>query len=485
MVKHLSISILVPLFLLGACAVGPDYTRPELNLPAEFSADSWARNQPGRHLDQWWRIFEDPVLDRLIVQARKQNLELKGAMARLAVARALRAETAADLRPAIGAGGSYTWRRLSETGVITDIIPGGTAGPPTASVAGPGFKRDIELWQAGFDASWELDLFGRVERMKQARDAEIDAKEAELGDALVSLLGEITREYIHLRRDQAQLDISRRSNGSRAKTLRLTRQLESAGLGTMLDVSRAGAQLSAARAEIPRLEAAIQVRTHRLAVLLGEAPDALADELDGSGKVPYPGDEKLDLLLPAELLRRRPDLRRAERLLAAEVARIGAAEADLYPRFSISGTLGWSATEVTDVNAGRSLLASIGPSISWPIFEGGALRARIAAADARALQAHAIYRQTALLALEEVENALAVYGSGLRRGLAIEDQVRRQRRSLALARQRYRNGLGSFIEVLDADRQLLAARSQLVGNRADTSTSLVALYKALGGGWSP
>jgi multidrug efflux pump len=457
--------LLVPLGLLSGCTlVGPDYREPVAQVPRGFAN----QDQPGISTAAvevaWWRGFQEDKLDQLVDQALAKNHNLRIATARLREARAIRGETQLDRYPIVTAQGEYTRERQS------------------AAVVPASADRDRELYNVGFDASWELDFFGRVRRSIEASSADVGAAEAVRRDVVVSLLAEVARNYFELRGAQNQLAVARRNAENQRQLLDLTHALLDAGRGTELDVSRAEAQLNITLASIPPLETTINRSMYRLGVLIGAEPTALVQDL--SEPLPLPGlPELVALGQPADLLRRRPDIRVAERNLAAATARVGVATADLFPRVALLGSVGLEANSLVGLGKGGSDTFAIGPSIFWAAFDLGRVRARIRAADARTEAALAQYEQRVLLALEETENSLVDFNRQQARRDLLRASARASEKAAALARLRYQSGVADFLTVLDAERVLLDAQDRLADSETRTATALIAVYKALGGGW--
>jgi multidrug efflux system outer membrane protein len=476
-------TILLLVVGLSGCMVGPNYRAPQVPVPA-----AWSEAQPGKAeasaaaVSQWWTTFKDPVLESLIARAVQSNWDLRTATGRVREARAQRGVAGADLWPTINLSGSYTRQRASE-----NAIPFSSGAGSSSTSGGPspflqGLKLDQDLFQTGFDASWEIDLFGGVRRSIEAADADLASSQESLRDTLVSLLAEVARNYVEVSGFQRRLAIARENLQAQRDTLELTRARFNAGLTSELDVEQAASQLATTRSQIPPLETSLKQGVHRLGVLIGQAPGALLEELSTAAPIPTAPPE-VPVGLPAELLRRRPDIRRAERQLAAATARIGVAEADLYPKLSLTGSLGLESLQLTDLPKGASRFWAVGPTVSWPIFDAGRIRANIAAQDARTDQQFSTYQQTVMTALEEVENALVAYSREQARRTQLMEAAEANRRAVALATDLYRNGLGTFLNVLDSERVLFASQSDLAQSQATVSTDVVALYKALGGGW--
>jgi NodT family efflux transporter outer membrane factor (OMF) lipoprotein len=469
----------IAIFELAGCTVGPDYQRPEVEVPDQFNAQPATRTID---VARWWTTFNDPTLDDLIDRAVVSNLDLRLATARLREARALRGVVGADLLPNVNVGGSYTRSRTSENAFDFDQAAAGPGSPGFGNLSAPG--EDHDLYQAGFDANWELDVFGGVRRSIEAADADIGAAAEDRRDALVTLLAEVARNYVELRGFQRRLEISLANLKTQQDTLDLTKARFQAELISELDVTRADAQVATTASQIPSLEAQRNQAAHRLAVLLGQQPAALLGELLSRDKASIPtGPDDVPPGLPSDLLRRRPDVRRAERELASATAQVGVATADLFPRFSLTGSLGLQSEEFRDLGNFDSRFYNIGPSVSWPVFDAGRIRSNIKVQDARQEQARVRYEQSVLTALEDVENALVGHGREQERNKSLTRAVDANRRSVEMATQLYDRGLTDFLDVLEAQRALFLSEDALVQSDRTISTNLIALYKALGGGW--
>ena len=413
---------------------------------------------------QFWQTFADPELDKLVGEALASNHDLRIAMTRVQEARELRRDAAFDLAPSINAGGGYTKARTSSAGLL------------------PGAARETELYDAGFDAFWELDFFGGLRRGLEASRADLGAEEAALQDVQVIVTAEVTRAYFELRGQQLQLDVARRNVANQQSTLDLAQVRLDAGSGTEFDTARAQAQLSATLGTIGPLEAAVARTIHRLSVLVGREPGALRAELAPPQNLPpLPGIVPVGD--PAGLLRRRPDIRIAERELAGATARIGVAVADLFPRVTFTGSAGYVAGSSGALGDNGTDAYVLAPGISWAIFDLGHVRARIGAARWRKEGALLRYEQTVLQALEETEDSLVTHARARDRLVHDEAAVRASNTAAGLARVRYENGASDFLQVLDAERTLLQSEDQLARSRTEAATSLIAVYKALGGGW--
>jgi NodT family efflux transporter outer membrane factor (OMF) lipoprotein len=456
---------LVPCLLLlsGCMLVGPDYKTPPTPIPAGFANQAEEGLTTDAIETSWWRGFQDSTLDRLVAQTLAHNHDLRVATARIREARALLSENEFDRYPTVTSQASFTRERLSEAVAATP-------------------DRDIELYDAGFDATWELDFFGRVRRSIEASAADVGAAEANFRDVIVSLLAEVARNYFDLRGTQYRLAVARRNAENQRQTLDLTIALLEGGRGTELDTSRAEAQLTSTLASIPPLEAAMKRAMYRLGVLIGQPPTTLEAEL--SEPLPLPTLPTMVALgRPDDLLRRRPDIQVTERNLAAATARVGVATADLFPRVTLAGSVALQAGSFLDIGKGGSDTFFIGPSIFWAAFDLGRVRARIRGADARTEAALAQYEQRVLLALEETENSLVDFTRQQARRDLLYASAQASEKAQNLARQRYQFGVADFLTVLDAERTLLEAQDRLADSETLTATALVAVYKALGGGW--
>jgi len=450
--------------LVTACAVGPNYVQPETPAAQSFARADGATYSQQQAVAQFWTQFGDRTLDQLVGDALASNHDLRIALARFKEARVARGESRLDLLPQVTAGAGYTEQRLPQSQRV------------------PGVPAEVESYDASFDAFWELDFFGRVRRGIEAANADAEGAEASLRDAQVIIVAEVARTYFELRGQQSELAVARRNVDNQRETLNITTIRLDAGRGTELDTSRAQAQLSATLASIAPLEAAVARSIHRLGVLTGREPTALIETLSAPQELP-----ELPQIVavgnPADLLRRRRDVRAAERELAAATARIGVAVADLFPRVSFVGSLGYSAQSADALRDSGTGTRIIAPGISWAAFDLGRVRARIAGARARTEGSVAFYEQTVLRALEETEDALVTHARARERLDHVADSARASRTAAQLARVRFDGGMVDFLQVLDAERTLLAAEDSLAQSRTDAATSLIAVYKALGGGW--
>jgi len=454
------------LTLTGCAAVGPDYVpvepEPQEKWSTELQGGLTADQLNPEILAHWWTTLNDPELSSLADRAVKGNLDLKEARARIREARALRGISKANLFPTVDAGGSVIERRFSENSSTGD---------------------ENTLYAAGFDASWELDIFGGVRRSVEAAQADLEATQEDLHDVLVSLLAEVALNYVEVRTFQTRLAVTAANIETLQKTYELNESRYQAGINDELAVQESLRLLETSRSQIPVLETGLEAAKNRLAVLLGEQPGKLHQELAAKRLLPaVPAIVAVGI--PAETLRHRPDIRRAERLLAAQTARIGVATAELYPKFRLFGTIGLESISTGDFFEYGSRAWSFGPSVSWNIFDAGAIRQNIEVQSARQEQALIQYESTVLRALEEIENVLVAYAKQQdRRDSLIKAEAAAQRATL-LAQDQYEVGLVDFNNVLDAQRALLVLQDQLAQSEGTVTSNLVRLYKALGGGWT-
>jgi len=456
----------------GGCAVGPDYHASSPHVPATWSSPpADGLTDSAAAASTWWTSFNDVELDSLIQRAAQSNPDLRVAEARLRQARSVREMSAADLWPSLDASGSYARAKQSENQPLIGELP-----------LPPNFPFEYSVYNAGFDASWEIDLFGAKRRALEAATAESEGAVEARNDAMVSLLAEVARNYVELRGSQHRLEIAQHDLKLQEEALQLTRARFQSGVINELDVTRAAALLASLRATIPPLETAVRGSMHGLAVLLGREPGDLLAELSPSQSVPPPPPE-VPIGLPSDLLRRRPDVRRAERQLAAETARIGVAKSDWFPKLSLTGDAGVESVSVGNWFDPGSRFWSIGPSLQWRILDFGRVRAQVRGQTAVQEAALATYEKAVLISLQEAENAVVAYAKEQNRHQALADAVAENRRSLDMADGLYAAGRVNYLDVLDARRSLYQSDDQLALSDQAVSIDLIALYKALGGGW--
>lgn len=459
---------LVSALLLAACAVGPDYHRPEVATADQFVGVDATQFSTADVEREFWKGFNDQQLNEMIERALTANHDIRIATARLREARALRGEAKLDLAPTVQASADYVRTRASERQL----------GPL------PEAAREQDFYDSGFDAFWELDFFGRVRRGIEASSAQVQSAEASVYATQVSVTAEVARNYFELRGAQQQLAVARRNADNQGETVRITTARLDAGRGTQLDASRAQAQLSATLATIPDLEAAVTRSMLRLGVLTGQAPEALLPQLSAAQPLPTLPVAH-DIGTPELLLRRRPDIRVAERDLAAATAQIGVAVGDLFPRVTFLGRWGFDAVNSSDLGNTGTESYSFGPSISWAAFDLGRVRQRIKQREAATDGALARYEQTVLQALEETDASLTAYSKAIVKQQHLQASATASLEAARLARARYESGVADFLQVLDAERTALAAEDQLARSETQTATALLATYKALGGGFRP
>ncbi|MFT0866522.1 efflux transporter outer membrane subunit [Pseudomonas sp. CAM1A] len=462
LLKHLTPSLLA--LALAACAVGPDYQAP-LTEPAKLDAGLEARAYDRSRFESvWWKQFDDPVLNQLVQASLDSNRDLRVAFARLKAARSIREDVSNDQIPVV------TSRASSDLG--KGQVPGQTER-----------RVNSERYDLGLDMAWELDLFGRIQRQIEASEAQEAAAEADLQQLQVSLIAELVDAYGQLRGAQLREQIAVANLKTQQQSRDITVTLRDTGVGNELDVVRADARLAGVEATVPQLQAE-QVRAkNRIATLLGQRPDAMTVDL--SPKALPAIAKALPVGDPGELLRRRPDIRSAERQLAAATANVGVATADLFPRVSLSGFLGFTAARGSQIGSSAANAWGLGPSITWAAFDLGSVRARLRGAKADAEGALANYEQQVLLALEESSNAFSDYGKRQQRLLALMRQSDASRKAADLASVRYREGTVDYLVLLDAERERLSAEDAQAQGEVELYSGIVAIYKALGGGWQP
>jgi NodT family efflux transporter outer membrane factor (OMF) lipoprotein len=487
------------LLSLASCAVGPDFKEPPWYSPASWFGGGHRETPPARSqlvaqpLDpRWWNLFGDPELTVLEERVARDNFDVRVATIQLAESRAQRGITAAGLYPSINGNASYEREKASNRGIFSAFGSGSGGGGGATQANGTGFGAGgvpasgqippFDLYQYGFDASWEIDLWGRVRRSIEAADASIDSSAEARRNTLLSTLAEVARDYIQLRGVQRQIDIANENVKVQQQSVQLTRERAAGGLGSELDVANATAQLRATTAQLPQLQQQEAQLVNAISLLLGLQPNALRAELDTPRPVP-PVPPRVPVGVPSELARRRPDIRQAEAQLHAATADVGVAVADFYPRVTLSASLGIQALQPKNLFTWDARQYGLGPTVSLPIFQGGQLRSTLRLRKEQQQEAAVNYERTVLNAWHEVDNALTAYASEQKRRDELTQAVAENRRALGLAQLRYRQGLIDFLTVLDAQRSLLQTEQQLADSTTTVSNNLVALYKALGGGW--
>lgn len=465
----------------------------------------------------WWDTFDDPVLSRLVRRVATSNLDVRTATVRLAESRAQLRITSADEFPQVNGNGSYTRERVSPLGVVGLFGGGGSSGSGSSgsgsssggsssgvssggslatqanglggrfggiptSVGGTTTIPPFNLFQYGFDASWELDIWGKVRRAIEQAHAQVAASAEARRNTLVSTMAEVASDYVQLRGAQRTEQVTRENLASARESLALTAERARGGVGTELDVANAQATVAAVEGQLPQVMQQEGQLINALSFLLGQTPGALTAELATPAPVP-PAPAVVPIGLPSQLAERRPDIREAEDQLHAATAAIGVAQADFYPQITLTGSLALQALQFQQLGNWNARTYGLGPSITLPIFQGGRIRANVRLRKAQQQEAAISFQRTVLQAFQEVDNALIAYHSEQSRRDALQKAVGANRRALMLSTQRYQRGIADFLEVLTAERSLFAAQMQLTNSATQSSVNLVQLYKALGGGW--
>lgn len=467
----------IPLIALGLCGMlldgcksGPDFQAPREDMPVGWAgvatpstSQSSATTTNVADIAQWWKTFNDPMLTRLVQEAVATNLDLQIAQARVREARASRGIAAGGLWPAASATAAYQRTR------------------PAANVTQ---NTTHDLFVAGLDAVWELDVFGGLRRNVESAGATVLAAQESARDAQVSLVAEVALNYSQLRGAQQQIIIAQDNLKAQRHTADITRQRFTAGLVSGLDVANADGQVATTEAQIPELETMVRQSIYALSVLLARPPASLVAELSPSEPVPT-APREVPVGLPSELLRRRPDIRAAEARLHAATAQIGVAVADLFPKFSLTGSLTYQNNLLRDWFADPSRAFSFGPTVTWPLFQGGSIVSNIRLQHALRDESYLAYQKTVLVALQDVENALIAFAKEQEHRESLSAAVTSNNRAVNLSMQLYTQGQTDFLNVLNAQRSLYLAQDALVQSQRALATHLIALYKALGGGWQP
>lgn len=460
------------MLLLQACAaVGPDYQPPGIETP-----DAWTEKvveqlggAPQSTLQSWWTVFDDPVLDDLIEQCRAENLDLKVAVSRVREARAMLALAGGAKLPVVDAGATASRNKESDDGPLQQVAPPG------------GFKGQ-NLFQVSVDATWEIDVFGRVRRTIEAAGAGYQASIEDYRDVLVTLYAEVALTYTDVRAMQQRIAFTRDNAKLQSESLAIAKDRFESGIVSRLDVVQAQANLAATLATIPSLELSLNQALNRLAVLLGQHAGSLQAEFQTTGPLPDPV-RSIGAGVPADVLRQRPDIRRAERLLAAQTAEIGVATADLYPSFGLSGMFGLQSRSLSNLIDSSSVTYGLGLPVQWNVFSGGRVRDNIEIQNERAQQLLLQYENKVLKAVEEVENAIIALNLGEIRLQHLQEATAATVQAVDLVQVQYDSGLTDFNNVLVTQRDLVYQQDQVVAAQAQIVTDLISLYKALGGGW--
>ncbi len=456
--------------LSGCAPVGPNYTSPEMSVTSgwhsQLKRGLTSEQVQSETLASWWTTLNDAELSGLIERAVQGNLDLKSARSRVRQARAQRGIAVADMFPSLNFTGSKKWTRTSET---------------------TGSKETTHMYSTDFDAGWEIDIFGGVRRSIESADASLQSSKEDLRDVMVTLISEVALNYIDVRTYQARIAVVNENLKSQQETYDLISWRNQAGLSDDLALQQALYNLESTRAEIPDLNTGLEGAMNRIAVLLGEQPGNVHSELEPDGTIPV-SLPTVAIGVPADVLRRRPDIRKAERDLAAQTAKVGVATADLYPKLSLSGSIGVEA--VSSSRLGKNLANSNnwtlmgGPQISWAIFDAGAIRQNIKVQSELQEQALIDYESAVLGAVEEVENAIVAYANEQDKMENLDKATQAAQKAVVLAKQEYEAGLTDFSDVLDAQRSLLSFQNQLAQSRGNVTVNLIKLYKVLGGGWT-
>ncbi len=463
----IAVGVLAALTVQACAVVGPDYVPPDTRMPDLWHQELTEGLQGGKaDIRTWWTALNDPVLTGLIARAADENLDLKQAAARIEAARAGVGFARGEQLPAVTAPGQIEAGRVSE----------GVA--PTLS----GRNRTDTLYSVGLDSTWEIDLWGRIARSVEAADAGLQASVEDYRDVLVSLYAAIADRYVQIRTFQARIESAKGNIATQQQTLRLVRDRRDAGLASDLEVAQARLNLATTEASVPLFERLVASEIHALAVLLGQPPAAMYAVVEERADIPGEPDTVI-VALPRDLLRQRPDIRRAERQLAEQTARIGIATADLYPRFSLFGFFAFESFSAGTVFNGNSLTYGLGPTVSWNVFDGGRVRAQIDVEDALTQEALAAYQQTVLTAMREVEDNIASYIQERKRRDALARSVRAARESVRLVETLYVTGLTDFQNVQDTQRRQFEQEDLLEESRGLVARFLIQIYRSLGGGW--
>ena len=451
--------------LPGCMTVGTDYTGPKVQMPTNWRAETGETAKTGRaeKLADWWKAFNDPLLNELLDKALANNLDLKSAVSAVRQARANRRMVAGDIYPAATAKASST-----ESQSRRDDLN----------------WYDHESHRLGLDLSWEIDLFGRIRRGVEAADAKSQAAEEDMRNVRVSLVAETAGAYISLRTYQKRLAMARENLRLQRETLALTKVKYQTGMAGALDVEQAAYSLESTRSQIPDLETGLKEMKNSLAVLLGSWPGDLDQKLEATAPIPQGGSQVV-LGVPADLLRRRPDIRAAERRLAAQTAQVGVAEGDLYPKLTVSGSMAYESLGLSGLISPASMVAALGGAVSWKIFNQESIRGNIQVQTELQKQALLTYESTLRTAVKEVENALTAVLKEAQKQKTLVKAVGSARAATALALQGYESGISDFQSVLQTQQSLTSLEDRLSQSRGQSAQNLITLYKALGGGWSP
>ncbi len=462
---------------LAGCNAGPDFAPPDPGLPKGSFSSEEARGALSPPSPTWWKAFRDPVLTELAARVAAANLDVKTATIRLAESRFQRGVAASAQLPSINANGKYQYELYSQNGIaglLTSLVPSSSATGATIPA--------ISDYTVGFDASWELDLWGHVRRSVESADAQVEQSAELRRDALVSSLAELARDYVQLRGAQTQIAIANENLRIAREVQKLAEERQRKGVATGFDAQTSSAQAESVSARIPTLRADESQYSNAIGFLLDEPPGALQGQL-GPRKHALAPPGVPSLGVPAELARRRPDIRAAEARLHAATADIGVAVAAFYPTVKLNGVVSLDALDAKNLFKASSLQYNAGPSIVLPIFDAGRLKSTLELRKAEQLEAAVAWRKTVLQAWREVVDALTAYRREAERRAGLKRELEHSRQALDIARSRYKTGVGEFLSVLDAERSYLQAAQDFETSTTNVSLDLVTLYKALGGGW--
>ncbi|TRL41220.1 efflux transporter outer membrane subunit [Rhizobium straminoryzae] len=458
--RSLLVVVLMATSMLGGCVVGPDYKMPDLPILKNWPAAAGKQALKPTQLAGWWKGLDDPLLNELVEEAVRGNLDVATAKANLRLARATTRSAEGALLPSLSQSDSATRTRNASGDVSYST-----------------------QYKAGFDASWEIDLFGGNRRSVEAARASEQAEEETLRQTLVTLVGDVASYYVEAREYQALIDLAERSAKSQLQVLALTRRQFEAGEATGMDVAKAAATAASTQADIPSYRISYAQAVHRLGILLGRTPDAVEARLTKPAPIPVPR-RAMPSTIPAGILLNRPDVRAAERDLAAYTAKIGVAEAARYPSISLSGAVTTSAASVSDLARKSTIGWTLGPSVSIPLFQGGQLKAAVDEAKATRDKYFVAYQSAVMTAMEDTENAVI----GLTQSRLRQDKLRQSvagyRQAAELSRTLFQSGASGFLDVLDAETSLYSSQENYIQSTANTATYFISLNKALGGGWS-
>ncbi len=461
-VLKIGLTLTALLVLITGCTVGPDYKEPVMELPQDYTSSTVVDSNE----QNWWTFFNDPDLTWLINESTVNNRDIAAAVYQIDASRALRDYTSGQYYPSVDAVGSYQRAQLSKDGQIqTSTTPKATS-----------------IYSAGFDFLWEIDLFGRIKRTVESADAYYQATVEDYHDVMVTMLAEVARNYIELRTAQARIAYAENNIATQQKTLELTQNLYQAEIVSELDVRQAEFNLANTKAEIPSLRTAETASLNRLAVLIGQMPGQLKSKLKPYTNLPQLKD--VNITLSTDLLRQRPDIRRAERQLASQTARIGIATADLYPSLQLSGYFQIQSRTFSGLGNINNKAYSFGPGIGWNIFDGNRIKNVIKSEEAATNELLAVWQNTVLLAVEDVNNAMSSYTNEQMRTQSLDDSVKASLRSVEIVESLYTNGLTDFQNVLDTQRSLFVQQDKLASSEGQRLTDIVRIYKSFGIGWN-